>query len=76
MPSVAAWVDGLREAFGAETINPMLRSMYACENGKTIGQQKPYKRAVAVSDMESIAAYRERQQKALASVKPLAKRRR
>lgn len=69
MPSVAAWVDELRQTFGAETINPQLRQIYASENGRTIGQQKPYKHAVAVSGMPDIVALLERKQTAPAVYK-------
>lgn len=44
MPTVAAWIDDLRAAFGAETIDAAIRggmngmaTFFAQENGKTIG---------------------------------------
>ena len=44
MPTVAAWVDELRAAFGADAINPAIRNgaaggsyFYAEENGHAIG---------------------------------------
>lgn len=44
MPAVAAWIDGLREAFGADAINPAIRNgvaggthFYAEEGGQTLG---------------------------------------
>jgi len=44
MPTVAAWIDELREAFGADAINPAIRNgvaggaaFYATENGHSIG---------------------------------------
>ena len=44
MPTVAAWIDGLREAFGADAINPAIRNgaaggaqFYAEEGGHSIG---------------------------------------
>jgi hypothetical protein len=44
MPTVAAWIDELREAFGADAINPAIRNgvaggaqFYAEEGGQTIG---------------------------------------
>lgn len=44
MPTVAAWVDELREAFGADGINAAIRNgvaggaaFYATENGHSIG---------------------------------------
>ena len=44
MPTVAAWIDELREAFGADSINAAIRNgvaggaaFYATENGQTIG---------------------------------------
>jgi hypothetical protein len=44
MPTVAAWIDELREAFGADAINPAIRNgvaggaaFYATEGGQTIG---------------------------------------
>ena len=48
MPTVAAWVDELREAFGADAINPAIRNgvaggaqFYAEEGGQTIGLDAP-----------------------------------
>ncbi len=44
MPFVAAWIDGLREAFGTESIDRQIRAgmrgspvFYASENGHTVG---------------------------------------
>lgn len=44
MPTVAAWIDELREAFGADSINAAIRNgmaggdhFYASENGHSIG---------------------------------------
>ena len=44
MPTVAAWIDELRAAFGAESINPAIRNgmaggtqFFAQENGHTLG---------------------------------------
>ena len=44
MPTVAGWIDQLREAFGAETINAAIRAgldgqptFYAEENGRAVG---------------------------------------
>ena len=44
MPTVAAWIDELREAFGADTINAAIRNglaggdhFHASENGHEIG---------------------------------------
>lgn len=45
MPTVAAWIDELRAAFGAESINPAIRNgmaggtqFFAQENGHTLGR--------------------------------------
>lgn len=59
MPTVAAWVDELREAFGADAINPALRNgaaggalFYATEGGQTIGcDAMPGQRVVNLADM-------------------------
>lgn len=44
MPKVAAWIDNLRAAFGAEDINAAMRfrvagqpTFYASENGNQVG---------------------------------------
>ena len=83
MPTIAAWVDSLREVFGAETINPMLRGIYAIENGKAIGKPathnihgKPLNRVIAVSGMPDIVELLELRKTAPASVKAVAKRKR
>jgi hypothetical protein len=59
MPTVAAWIDELREAFGADAINPAIRNgvaggaqFYATEGGQTIGcDAPPAGHAVSVVDM-------------------------
>lgn len=59
MPTVAAWIDNLREAFGASEIEPAIRAgidgqptFYARENGIEIGTRAPHdeNKAVAMSD--------------------------
>ena len=44
MPTIAGWIDELRDAFGAEAINPAIRAgidgqptFYASENGQEVG---------------------------------------
>ncbi len=54
MPTVAAWIDDLREVFGADAINPQLRHIYASEGGRTIGQEKPFIRASVASEMPDV----------------------
>jgi hypothetical protein len=46
MPTIAAWIDDLRAAFGADTVNRAIRNgmnggsqFYAAENGQTIGSK-------------------------------------
>lgn len=60
MPTVAAWIDELRDAFGAETINSAIKAgmegqptFYASENGHEIGTRAPYsaEKAVSLSDI-------------------------
>ena len=59
MPTVAAWVDELREAFGLDAVNPALRNgaqggceFYAEENGQTIGcEAMPGRHVVTAADM-------------------------
>ena len=48
MPMVAAWIDGLRDAFGAEEIDAQIRKgmrgepvFFASENGFTVGTPSP-----------------------------------
>lgn len=59
MPTVAAWIDELREAFGADVINPAIRNgvaggthFYAEEGGQTIGCDAiPGRHVVSAADM-------------------------
>lgn len=48
MPTITAWLDDMRSAFGAETINAAIRggiagkpTFYAEEGGVTIGTPRP-----------------------------------
>jgi hypothetical protein len=48
MPVVTAWIDGLREAFGKEHIDSVIRAgmrgqpvFYASENGQAVGAPIP-----------------------------------
>lgn len=48
MPEITAWLDGLRGAFGAETINTAIRgglagraTFYAAEGGVEVGTKRP-----------------------------------
>lgn len=56
MPGVAAFIDQLRDAFGADQINPVIKAgidgqpvFHARENGHEIGTPIPYAAAKAVS---------------------------
>ena len=59
MPAVAAWVDELREAFGADGINAAIRNgvaggsqFYAEEAGQVIGSAGlPGRHIVSLADM-------------------------
>lgn len=59
MPTVAAWIDELREAFGADGINRAIRNgvaggsaFYAEENGHAIGcEAMPGSHVVSAADM-------------------------
>lgn len=59
MPTVAAWIDDLRAAFGAESINAAIRNganggthFHARENGHEIGvEPDPAVRIVSVAQM-------------------------
>lgn len=51
MPTVAAWIDELREAFGADQINPAIKAgmngqptFWAKENGLEVGAPHPNKK--------------------------------
>lgn len=75
MPETAAWIDSLREAFGAAAINPMLKHMHAQEDGNTLGKPathsiagKPLGYAVAVSQMPDIMVQLESRQEARKSL--------
>jgi hypothetical protein len=61
MPATAAFIDDLRAAFGADTINPAIKAgidgqptFWAQENGQEIGTKPIYspERSVKVSDMQ------------------------
>lgn len=58
MPTVAAWIDELRETFGADTINAAIRNgvgggdhFYASENGQQVGSVGLAGRAVTLAEM-------------------------
>lgn len=58
MPTVAAWIDELREAFGADTVNRAIRNgvaggthFSASENGHSIGEPLPLGYEVSLADM-------------------------
>lgn len=59
MPKVAAWIDNLRAAFGAEDINAAMRfrvagqpTFYATEAGHSVGVPLPaVRREVSAADM-------------------------
>ena len=61
MPVVTAWIDGLREAFGAEYIDGIIRAgmkgrpvFYASENGHVVGTPVPVgKRAADYVDPDA-----------------------
>ncbi len=72
MPTVAGWIDDLREVFGADVINPQLRHIYASEGGRTIGQEKPFVRSVTAEDMVDVTRLMdERKKTAQNALKPL-----
>lgn len=59
MPTVAAWIDDLRAAFGDDQINLQIKAciagqptFWARENGHEIGTRAPYdaNKAIAMSD--------------------------
>lgn len=57
MPATAAWIDSLRAAFGADQINPSIKSgmkggsaFYASENGHVLGKQDA-RQGVSLADM-------------------------
>lgn len=60
MPTVTAWIDGLRDAFGAAQIDPQIRAgidgqptFYASENGREVGTKAAPAgdRAVSLADI-------------------------
>ena len=59
MPETAAFIDAMREAFGAENINPSIKAglngqptFWAKENGQEIGTRAPHspERTVSLAD--------------------------
>lgn len=60
MPTTAAWIDSLRAAFGADQINPSIKSgmkggsaFYASENGHELGRmpQQTGQKTICLTDM-------------------------
>lgn len=59
MPTVAGWIDSLREAFGSEPINRAIRNglgggshFYAEESGRVLGvEAMPGRHVVTAADM-------------------------
>lgn len=56
MPQVTAWIDELRQAFGADVIDEAIRrgmrgqpTFWARENGQELGTRAPEGRGVALS---------------------------
>lgn len=63
MPTVAAWIDELRAAFGKEAVDPAIRAgidgqptFHAKENGQEVGTPIPYDPDKASSVADLIAA--------------------
>jgi hypothetical protein len=57
MPTTAAWIDSLRAAFGADQIDPSIKSgmkggsaFYASENGHVLGKQDA-RPGISLADM-------------------------
>lgn len=66
MPAVTAWIDSLRDAFGADEINAFIKSgmagvpvFYASENGRQVGTPLPAVRA-EISAAEMILTPKEK----------------
>lgn len=66
MPETAAFIDAMRDAFGADMINAAIRAgidgqptFYACENGQEIGTRAPHsaERAISLADT-SVGPYK------------------
>lgn len=62
MPTVAAWIDELREVFGAEQINRSIKAgingqptFYASENGHQVGTAAHHapERTISLSDIDT-----------------------
>lgn len=61
MPTVATWIDSLRDAFGADGINAAIKAgingaptFYATENGHTVGtpaREPDPAKTISVADM-------------------------
>ena len=63
MPTVAAWIDSLRAAFGAEAIDAQIRNgqrgeglFYAAENGVTLGHPLDESRFKVVAGRDLVTA--------------------
>ena len=62
MLTVATWIDELREAFGADQIDPQIRAgmqgdnmaFYARENGQEVGTKPPDLSAISVKLSETL----------------------
>lgn len=64
MPTVAAWIDDLRDAFGAELIDGQIRkairdglpTFHAVENGHEVGVQAPQVRGITADKLVLISS--------------------
>lgn len=59
MPQTAAWIDELRQTFGAEAINASIRNgmaggsdFWASENGHEVGHRAPEGEAITADKMD------------------------
>jgi len=67
MPGVTAWIDSLRDVFGADEINAFIKSgmagvpvFYASENGRQVGTPLPAPRVeISAADMVIIPTEKE-----------------
>lgn len=64
MPTVAAWIDQLREAFGADQVNPSIKAgingqptFWAKENGQEVGTPQPTPKNATASDDDGLPAH-------------------
>ena len=72
MPTVADWIDALREAFGARAINEQIRrgmagqsGFFAAERGHTVGTPMPHAHGVSPTPTDAYSKHKRKTKREL-----------